>query len=347
MKKLYQAMLQLLNKGESFVQATVLTQSGSAPRTAGAKMIILADKSTMGTIGGGLVEARVQELAAEVFETKEAVTREYHLTGSEAGQMDMICGGMLEVLVEYMDASNKQLFNIYQDIVTAIEKRKRVVMVTPLVNRINEDSQSFLVKEDGSVTGTFFGPAEWMEQFKSQARSRYPKVITIDGQRFLVEPVSTSGTVYIFGAGHVSQRLALLTSLVDFRTIVLDDRKEFANRDRFPTADEVIVLENFEQAFKNLDIDKDNYLVIVTRGHAHDKNVLAQALRTKACYIGMIGSKRKRDTIYRTLREEGHKDDDLKKVYSPIGLEIAAETPEEIAVSIVAELIRVRAEQNK
>lgn len=345
MKKIYQEMLQLLNRGESFVQATILTQSGSVPRTAGAKMIILADKSIRGTIGGGQVEALVQKLGAHVFETKETVTREYNLIG-QAGQMDMICGGKLEVLVEYMDASNQQLLGVYQDIRAAIEKRKKVVLVTPIANGKNGNARSFLVKEDGSVDGTFSGLAELKEKFISQARSRYSGVIAIAGNRFLVEPVSTYGTVYIFGAGHISQKLALLTPRVDFRTIILDDRKEFASRDRFPAADEVIVLENFEQAFNNLDIDQDSYLVIVTRGHAHDKTVLARALRTKACYIGMIGSLSKRDTIYSALREEGYSEDSIKKVYSPIGLKIAAETPEEIAVSIMAELIKVRAEQS-
>lgn len=345
MKDLYQSMLRLFEQGESFVQATILTQSGSAPRTAGAKMVIRADQSFLGTIGGGLVEAKVQELAREVFNNKQTVIKEYNLSGSLAGQMDMICGGRLEVLIEHMDASNSQLQRIYQDVVTAIEKRKKVVLVTPLVNSSNDDSQSFLVREDYSVAGTFAGPTEWLETFASQASGRYPQVITLAGQRFLVEPISTYGTVYIFGAGHVSQKLALLTSLVDFRTVVLDDRQEFANRERFATADEVVVLKSFEQCLDNLEIEPDSYLVIVTRGHAFDKTVLAQALRTKARYIGMIGSKRKRDAIYHALREEGFSDKDINRVYSPIGIGIDAETPEEIAVSITAEIIKIRAGQ--
>lgn len=346
MKELYQSMLRLITQGESFVQATILTQSGSAPRTAGAKMVIRADQSFMGTIGGGLVEARVQELAREVFNTKQSVIKEYNLSGEEAGQMDMICGGRLEVLIEYMDASNSELYHIYQELVTAMEKRKWVVLVTPLFNPLNDNSRSFLVREDYSVSGTFNGPTEWLGVFASQASGRYPQVISLLGQRFLVEPISAYGTVYIFGAGHVSQKLALLTSLVDFRTVVLDDRQEFANCERFATADEVLVIESFEQCFKNLKIEQDSYLVIVTRGHAFDKIVLAQALRTPARYIGMIGSKRKRDAIYNALREEGFTDKDIERVYSPIGLEIDAETPEEIAVSITAELIKIRAAQD-
>ncbi|AQS58110.1 XdhC family aldehyde oxidoreductase maturation factor [Desulforamulus ferrireducens] len=339
MKKLYQAMLQYLEQGDSFVQATILSQSGSAPRTAGAKMIILPDQSILGTIGGGLVEAKVQELAGEVFQTKQAVIKDFNLTGQEAGQMDMICGGRLKVLVEYMNAANQQLVTVYQALLEAMERRQRAVLVTPL----NDDGkQTFLLHGDGSLTGAFTGPKEWLEEL-IKLPGRYPQVIELGEQSFLAEPVSTSGTVYIFGAGHVSQKLALVTSLVGFRTVVLDDRQEFANRERFPTADEVVVLADFGQACSNLDIDQDSYLVIVTRGHAHDKTVLAQALKTKARYIGMIGSKKKRDTVYRALQQEGHSLEALQRVYCPIGLEIGAETPEEIAVSITAELIKVRA----
>lgn len=339
MKKLYQAILQHLEQGESFVQATILAQSGSAPRTAGAKMIILPDQSILGTIGGGLVEAKVQELAGEVFQTKQAVTKKFNLTGQEAGQMDMICGGRLEVLVEYMNAANQQLVAVYRALLQAMEKRQPVVLVTPLAS---DGSQTFLIQGDGSLTGTFTGPGEWLEEL-TNLPGRYPQVIQLGGQRFLAEPISINGTVYIFGAGHVSQKLALVTNLVGFRTVVLDDRQEFANRQRFPAADEVVVLASLEQACANLAIDQESYLVIVTRGHAHDKTVLAQALKTKARYIGMIGSKKKRDTIYRALQQEGFSAEALQRVYCPIGLGIGAETPEEIAVSITAELIKVRA----
>lgn len=348
MKKLFQSMGQLLNQGESFVLATILTQSGSSPRTAGAKMVIRADKSILGTIGGGLVEGQVQQMAQDIFETKQSATREFDLTGSQAGQMDMICGGRLEVLVEYVDALDTTVAAVYQEVINTLEKRKKVALVTPICTGESQGKNvPCLVTEDGKVIGNFNGPSRWLEALIGQAKGSYPQVINIEENRFLVEPIHSQGTVYIFGAGHVSQKLALLTTMVDFRTVVLDDRVEFANRERFNTADQVILRESFEQAFKDLEVDQESYLVIVTRGHAHDKTVLGQALRTGAGYIGMIGSKRKRDAIYRALLEEGFTEKDLKRVYSPIGIEIEAETPEEIAVSIVAELIKVRAEQGK
>ena len=124
--------------------------------------------------------------------------------------------------------------------------------------------------------------------------------------------------------------------------IVIDDREEFANQEHFPDATEVC-LRPFDTAVKDFPVDEDSYLVIVTRGHLHDKLVLAQCLRTNAKYVGMIGSKRKRNMIYEALLEEGFTQKDISRVYSPIGIDIQAETPAEIAVSIVAELIQVRA----
>ena len=135
----------------------------------------------------------------------------------------------------------------------------------------------------------------------------------------------------------------MLTQMVDFRTVVLDDREAFANRERFKTADEILVLSDFIGAFSDLEIDEDSYVVIVTRGHRHDKTVLSQALRTKAGYIGMIGSRRKRDATYGAIIKEGFTPEDLDRVHCPIGLVFCAETPQEIAVSIVAELIDARA----
>ena len=168
-----------------------------------------------------------------------------------------------------------------------------------------------------------------------------------ENPRYLLEPICVPDTVVLFGAGHVSQAVAALTRVVGFRTIVRDDRAEFANRQRFPTADAVEVIPSFDEALTGLDIDADAYLVIVTRGHSHDGTVLALSLASNAGYIGMIGSRRKRDTIYRNMRARGFTPRDLERVHSPIGLSIGADTPEEIAVSIVAELIKIRAHKGK
>lgn len=162
----------------------------------------------------------------------------------------------------------------------------------------------------------------------------------------VIDPVGNRGTALIFGAGHVGRNLVPVLSSVEFRTVVLDDRQEFASRERFGSVDEIVHLDSFEEAFKGVTIDERSYIIIVTRGHLHDRTVLRQALRTKAAYIGVIGSRTKRDLTFQALLDEGFAKADLERIHSPIGLPIKAETPAEIAVSIAAELIRIRAELN-
>jgi xanthine dehydrogenase accessory factor len=149
------------------------------------------------------------------------------------------------------------------------------------------------------------------------------------------------------GAGHVSQPTAHIAALTGFRVVVMDDRAEFSNAKRFPDASEVHVIDDFQRAFEDCHIDNDSFIVIFTRNHMYDHVVLEQALKTDAGYIGMIASRRKRDSIYEALRTQGITEEDLTRVHSPIGLKIGGETPEEIAVSIVAELIQERSRQSK
>ncbi|MGD9211980.1 MAG: XdhC family protein, partial [Desulfobacteraceae bacterium] len=163
----------------------------------------------------------------------------------------------------------------------------------------------------------------------------------------IIEPSARIKRVYLFGAGHVAQPTARFAAMVGFRVIVIDDRSNFANSERFPEAHDIRVIEDFEKVLSDLPINEDSFIVILTRGHFHDGTVLKQALKTNAGYIGMIGSRRKRDLIYDDLLNQGFSRDDFKRVHAPIGLSIGAETPEEIGMSIVAELIHKRAQLTK
>jgi len=342
---IFQGIARLLDDGESFVLALIVSRSGSAPRAVGTRMVVRSNGSIMGTIGGGILEAQVQELAMDVFNQKNQVLKEFIFSAQDATQMGMICGGEVKVLVRYVDALQSFNCQLYQGILGVSESRKRAWLVTE-ISSSDEGTDMLaqcLVRSDGTQIGELEGSA--VHALTSQVGLGQPEIILYERTRFLVESLCHEGTVYIFGAGHISQELAPLTRLVGFRTVVLDDRLEFANRERFPIADEVIVLDSFDRAMHGLEINEESYLVLVTRGHAHDKTVLEQALGTSAGYIGMIGSRRKRDAIYEALKKEGYSHHQLESVYSPIGLEIAAETPEEIAVSIVAELIQARAKK--
>lgn len=159
-----------------------------------------------------------------------------------------------------------------------------------------------------------------------------------------VEEYDTPTTAYIYGAGHVALALEPILRFVDFKTVVIDDRAEYANRERFPDAEDVIVLDSFEDSFKDIETDENSYIVIVTRGHMGDYDVLKQAIKKKRAYLGMIGSRKKNETLYQMLRDEyGVTDEEIYNIHAPIGLEIHSETPEEIAISIVGEMINARA----
>ncbi len=342
---LFKNISELLRCGESLVTAVIVSRSGSAPRAVGSRMAIRKDGSILGTIGGGMLEAQAQSLAKKVFNIQEPVLKEFLLTNEDAGRLGMVCGGQVEVLHLYLDASNASVRELYHEIASAIEERKRGWLITQIPSENKGSGLQHLSTKNGFKIGMLAN--EVVEELAPKIGMNGYELIAHRESRFFIEPLSMDGTVYIFGAGHVSQQLAPLAKLVGFETIVLDDRREFANRERFDSADGIIVLDSYERAMEGLDIDEESYLVLVTRGHAHDKTVLGLALRTNAGYIGMIGSRKKRDAVYEALLEEGFSREEFERVRSPIGINIKAETPEEIAVSIVAELIEARAKKTQ
>lgn len=350
MDKVLQKLTHFLGHGEEVVLATVISSSGSTPRTVGAKMLIRRSGEIVGTIGGGLVEYQVLQHAPAVFRTGAATIQSEELMGESIATADqMICGGKMEFLLELIAATpaNEQRWEVFAQ---ALEGRRNYMLLSKL--EIHEgqggEVERWLVEGDRIVSGSFPYAESWLPLVQEKAGKAMGggTVVVIEDRRFLVERSAYAGTVYLLGAGHVAQPVAALAALVNFETVVLDDREEFANAERFPQADTIKVLASFEEAFEGLEIDEESYLVIVTRGHRHDKAVLAQSLRTKAGYVGMIGSRRKRDIIYQDLLNEGFTRADIDRVHCPIGLKIGGETPEEIAVSIVAELVQVRSERN-
>jgi xanthine dehydrogenase accessory factor len=343
-KKLYEEAVRLLEQKKSFAMATVITSDGSTPRGPGAKMIIRPDGTITGTVGGGSLEAAVMRAASGVIKDKKARVEEFHLNTKDLSQLGMICGGDLDVLIDYVDSSDPEYLNIYKTMLDLHKKRKASYLVTLVPSEENEFStrKQFIMLEDGSVPGNFSFNTAHFKSYISKGVS-YKIVNYNNKKKAILEVINTPHMVYIFGAGHVGEKLAWLLNFVDFPVTVLDDRPEFANIDRFPHA-EIHVIKNFENAFDGLVINRHSFIVIVTRGHVHDGTTLGSALQTEAGYIGMIGSKRKREGIYKRLTESGVDAERLKQIHAPIGIPIGDETPEEIAVSITAELIKVRSE---
>ena len=220
------------------------------------------------------------------------------------------------------------------------------------------ESSRMLVRDDGSIAGTIGGGCveaevwaaarEVMEKesprkmvFNLNNEASYDNGLICGGTlEVFVEPILPQPMLYLFGGGHVSMAVAKAASAVGFGVAVVDDRESFANAERFPMAHEIYT--SYEDAFEKIHPNAASYLVIVTRGHKEDMRVLGWAVRTEARYLGMIGSKRKVLSVYKALEQDGYKPEEFEHVYAPMGLEIGALSPEEIAVSIVAELVAVR-----
>jgi len=220
------------------------------------------------------------------------------------------------------------------------------------------ESSRMLVREDGSIAGTIGGGCVeadvWAAAKEVMAKESTRKMVfhlnneasydngLICGGtlEIFVEPILPQPVTYVFGGGHISTALAKSASAAGFGIVIIDDREQFANKERFPVAQELYT--SYESAFAQIQPNASSYLVIVTRGHRDDMRVLAWAVRTAARYVGMIGSKRKVLSVYQALEKEGFAPEEFSRVYAPMGLEIGALSPEEIAISITAELIAVR-----
>lgn len=344
MKNLFLTCLNLLEKGEDVVMVTIIDRSGSAPRTAGSRMLVCRDGAVEGTIGGGLFEAEAIRLARTVFQSGQAVTRAFRFSGSEVLEMDMICGGGAEIFADLLRSRDPENAAVCKAIgaLARCDRDARIVTRIDTGPGSEDRTKLSLIVKGGDPVGMPLAEED-RKALDRACEGRHPLQVKLGETRYLIEPVHDAGIVYIFGAGHVSQKLAHLAPFVDFRTVVVDDREEYANGARFPQADRILVPESMDRCMQDLPVSENSYIVIVTRGHAYDMIVLAQALRTDAGYIGMIGSRRKRDMIYRQLRLSGVQEASLARVHSPIGIDIEAETPEEIAVSIIGELIQARA----
>ncbi len=344
MQSFTESIVCLLQRGENLVMATIINSRGSTPRGTGTQMIIRQDGSIVGSIGGGLLEADVHQKGLDLFKTRGVIIQNFNLKHDDLTVGTMICGGTVEVMLEHL-APDQETLEIFLEIKKQLEERKRCSLLTQISRDSagNKTMTKWLMVDGRIVGGNSPLPDISNKSLKeSMINSRYPALTHASESKYFIQPISVPIRLFVFGAGHISKQIAGLATKVGFQTAVIDDRKDFLTPERFPNPTETRFISNFADCLSHLNIGKDDYLVIVTRGHLHDKIVLEQCLRTEAVFIGMIGSRRKRDKIYGLLKEEGLSENDLAKIHCPIGLPIGADTPEEIAISILAELIKTR-----
>jgi xanthine dehydrogenase accessory factor len=338
-----------LESGSPVVIVSIIGMEGSTPRESGTKMVVASDGHTYGTVGGSLLEATAITNAGEVLDKGRSRFMRFNLYGKGPDSKSMICGGKTELLLDFISptAENRQLFIQMSKF---ISEGVSFYFVTGFVGvgSSADITGHCLVFPDGTVMGDDILTEADLTMIRGEMKLiSSTSVVSTDTKSFIIDLMRKSKRLYCFGAGHVAMPTAHIAAMVGFQVAVVDDRDEFARAERFPDADNIYV-RDFDNALEGLDIDTDSFIIILTRGHKFDRVVLEQAIRTDAGYIGMIGSRTKRDVIYKALIAEGIASaEDLEKVHSPIGLPISGKTPGEIAVSIVAELIQERERQTK
>jgi xanthine dehydrogenase accessory factor len=341
MKDIFLEVHRILENGQDGVIARIIRHKGSAPRGTGTRCLVLEDGSIVGTIGGGRMEHRVIQKAKAVLQQPETVILKLALYGKDVAETEMLCGGAVDIYLEPVSARDPDTRELFSRLGQMQQDGSRGVLVTRIAAGTADKGAAcrFLVQEGGKIVGrTGDLEAAFLQNFLSV---HGPEIVETPRGLFFIEPVLPPEVLYLFGAGHISSFVCPMADFAGYRVVIIDDRKEFANSERFPAAAEIRV-DAFSSAVAAIPVTEDSYIAIITRGHIHDQTILREALKTRAKYIGMIGSRRKRATIYAALEKEGIPREALSRVHCPIGLQINAQTPEEIAVSIVAELISVR-----
>jgi len=333
MQKLFAAIQRALAQGQSVVRLSVISSSGSTPRGAGAVMAVFADGSIFGTIGGGAVENASILAAKDALESGVSEILPFDLTGKDAASLGMVCGGEMTVLLDVLQPHAEHI-DLVNTILARYESRRGSILAT-----VWDGSSKVIHRGLWPLDGALLSR---LPKIALPERFRTPFVRSFEGGALFLEPLPVAETVHFIGAGHVARATARLAASTGFRVSVTDDRAEFANADQYPQAHAIHVADSLGDCLPEA-LGPEDYVVIMTRGHLHDREVLAKALHTGAGYVGMIGSRKKRETVFASLLAEGFTQHDLNRVHCPIGLPIGADTPDEIAVSIIAELIDFRA----
>jgi len=342
MRNFYRDLQTFISDGTTVVVATIIRTAGSVPREVGAKMLIHPEGRHKGTVGGGCGEADVMRAALDVMQDRQALITRVDLTGEIALESDGICGGTMDVLVEPWPPANEEPAIWAAQLGTLAESGEATRQIALLTSLPPDTVQHVVLGSDETSIGQM--PGEIADRAATMLAERRTGLLVskTEGEPdWFLEVQRTPPTLLIAGAGHIAVPLAKMAAMLDFSVAVLDDRPSFVNSTRFPDADRLIV-DHFEKALREFPIDSDTYIVLITRGHQHDVPSLLSVIDSPAAYIGMIGSRRRIQGVFELLeREEGVDPEKLKGIYSPIGLEIGAITPAEIALSILGEVINV------
>ena len=334
MREFFREIVRGLKNEQPVMLVSVIEAGGSTPRGAGAMMAVFPDGRSIGTVGGGNVEFAAQKKAAKLLESRESIVERFRFVPGDAASLGMVCGGDVTLHFQYLPAGDLDAVDCFRDIQTA----SAGTLNTWLVRKIVEGRvEAMGLADRNGLRGLPEGTVLPQGLLENQGVLK---------DEWFACPVVRGGRLYVFGGGHVAQALVPVAAGVGFRPVVSDDRPEFTDPKLFPGAEETFC-GDFEHLEEKISVSPDDYVVIMTRGHQADNEVLMKVLRSGAKYIGCIGSRKKMAYCKGVLLEAGFTEEEYARIHTPIGLPIGAETPAEIAVCIVAELMSVRAGLDK
>ncbi len=336
MRDVLTRLVSALEQGREVLHCQVVETRGSTPQKAGARMLVDPDGGQIGTLGGGCVEAEVKQKALRLLGREGAEIQNYLLDHDAAWADGLVCGGKLAVLVEALKGAGAAEY--FRAMLAADDSGRgftEAIVVDPAAGRVGDRA---ILDVSGEPLTSFPADASSVRTASGLLGNR-PTPAVRGGVAYL--PWSPRVRLVIVGAGHVGQAVAELAARAEFGVWVVDDRRQFASPERFPSAEKILV-GPMDETLRTLDLSFRDFALIVTRGHGHDQDALACLAPTSAAYVGMIGSRRKVRMIVENLRELGVSEAALRRVSAPVGLDIGSVSVFEIAVSIVAELIARR-----
>ncbi len=340
-REVYARMAELEREGRRFAVCTVVRTVGSTPQVVGAKLLVDDLGRLTGTLGGGCVEADAFDEARQVIRTGRPSLREYELTEDLAFDTGLVCGGTMWIAIERgEDALRIGERDLLGDLLAASSGGRPVALATRLRKngRDLEPDGRLFVETDGTAHGPLARDARARDAALAALREGTARTVPLDdAHELLVEPVLSRPRLVIAGGGHVGLALARMASLLEYEVTVIDDRTDFAARERFGPGIDVVRMDMVE-ALRTLPMGWNTFVVVATRGHKLDSHCLREAVKRDARYVGLLGSRRKTVLIARMLREEGVPEERLRAVHAPIGLDLGGRTPAEIALSVLAEM---------
>ena len=337
MKDLFQNIENFSKKEKPFAIATVIQTWGSAPRPIGSAMIVSEDLEMAGSVSGGCVEVAILRQVTDVLKTNKPKRIAFGVTDEEAWAVGLSCGGQIEVFIEpFLAQNDPQMWSILRG---CLLKNKGAVLLTKLND---EASEHLLVMPNGEVLGGNTDDFLINNALRAYSERKTQTVESVDGTSWFLQVFAPNAKLVIIGAAHITVDLVHLAHYFGFETIVIDPRGIFAEKTLFLTQPDQVHIDWPAEVLPDLTLDAYTFAVLLTHDPKIDDQALHILLKSDVAYIGALGSRKTHEKRVKRLKEADFSEDDISKIHAPIGVNIAAKSAREIALSIVAELVKIK-----